>query len=64
MTAYLATSAAIFGLLVLAHVWRLLVEGPQVARDPFFLIATLGAGALSVWAIRLLFRTKAQMRGR
>jgi hypothetical protein len=54
MKAYVLTSGSIFGLLVLAHVLRVIVEGPALARDPFFVIATIVAGALCIWAVRLL----------
>ncbi len=54
MKAYILTSGAIFGLIVLAHVLRVIVEGPVLARDPFFVIATIVASALCSWAVRLL----------
>ena len=54
MKAYLMTSGAIFGLLVVAHLLRIVAEGPEVARDPWFLLTTLISGALGFWAWRLL----------
>ena len=54
MKAYVMTTGAVFGLLTLAHVWRVLEEGLHLARDPFFLLITLAAGSLCLWACRLL----------
>jgi hypothetical protein len=54
MKAYLLTSGAIFGLLVVAHVMRIIAEGWQVARDPWFVLSTIIAGVLCLWAVRLL----------
>jgi len=54
MRAYVMITGAVFGLLTLAHVWRVLEEGLHLARDPFFLLITLAAAALCLWACRLL----------
>jgi hypothetical protein len=54
MKAYLMTTGSVFGLLTLAHVWRIIEEGPQLARNPWWLLITVAAAALSVWAWRLL----------
>lgn len=54
MRAYVLTSGTMFGLLVLAHVLRLLAEGPRVVRDPWYVLATVVAAALCLWAFRLL----------
>jgi hypothetical protein len=54
MKAYLVTSGVAFALVLLAHVARVIVEGPGVVRDPWFLASTVAAAALCVWAIRLL----------
>jgi hypothetical protein len=56
MRAYLVTSGTVFLLLVAAHVARAVIEGPGVARDPFFVASTAIAAALFVWALRLLRR--------
>lgn len=53
LQAYLLTSGTIFGLVVLAHVLRIAAEGPQLASDPWYLLLTALAAALSVWAFRL-----------
>jgi hypothetical protein len=54
MRAYVMTSGGIFGLIVVAHILRMVEEGPQVARDPLYVIATVVAVAFSVWAFLLL----------
>jgi hypothetical protein len=54
MKAYLMTSGAMFGLLVVAHLLRILAEGLHVARDPWFVLSTTVSGVLCFWALRLL----------
>lgn len=54
MKAYVMTSGAIFGLLTLAHLLRILEEGPHLARNPWFVLITVAAGALCLWALRVL----------
>jgi len=56
MKAYVITTGCLFALLALAHVWRALVEGPQLATRPEFVIATVTALAMCLWAWRV-FRT-------
>ena len=46
MRAYVATTGVIFGLLVVAHVWRAVVEGPHLATDPWYILITLAAAGL------------------
>ena len=53
MRAYILTSGSIFGLIVLAHVLRLVVE-PHVLREPVWVLLTLAAAGLCVWAFRVL----------
>jgi hypothetical protein len=45
----------VFGLLTVAHVWRMLVE-TDMARNPWYILITLAAAALCLWACRLLWR--------
>ena len=52
MKAFLITAGTVFGLIVVAHIARLIVE-PDKATDPWFLAFTVVAGALSAWAWRL-----------
>jgi hypothetical protein len=54
MKAYLITTGTVFGLVVVLHVWRVVVEGGSLARDPFFWLITLVALGLSVWAWSLV----------
>jgi len=54
MKAYLMTTGAVFGLVTLAHLWRMYEEGPRLATDPWFVLLTVAAGTLSLWACHLL----------
>jgi len=57
MKAYLVTTGALFALLALAHVWRIVDEWPLVTTDlPAMLEAGIGvvAAGLCLWAWRLL----------
>jgi len=58
MKAYVMTTGAIFGLITLSHLLRVVEEGRHVATDPFFVLLTVLAAALSVWAFRLLRVTR------
>ncbi len=53
MRAYLITTGSLFALLTILHVWRVIAEGPQVA-NPWWVLITVAAAGLSVWAWRLL----------
>ena len=53
MKAYLITTGSLFALLAVVHVWRMTVEG-HLARDPWYILITLGAAGLGVWAWRLV----------
>jgi hypothetical protein len=55
MRAYLATTGVLFALVLVAHVWRMALE-PDMARDPWFLVLSVLAAGLSVWAFSLLRR--------
>lgn len=54
MKAYLMTTGTLFGLLTLVHLWRIIEEWPHLATDPWYLLITATAGALCLWAWRLL----------
>ena len=56
MKAYLIITAAVFGLLTVLHVWRIFAEGTHLARDPGFLLITVTAAGLCLWACHLLRR--------
>ena len=57
MKAYLITTGSVFTLVTAAHVWRAISESAALARDPWFILLTAFAAALSVWAWRLLRAT-------
>ena len=54
MRAYVITTGVLFGLITLAHVWRVIEEGRGLASDPWFILRTVAAAALCLWAWRLL----------
>jgi hypothetical protein len=54
MKAYLITTGSLFALLTVLHVWRVIEEGPHLATNPWWVLITLAAAALAVWAWRLL----------
>lgn len=56
MKAYVMTTGAVFGLLTLAHIWRVIEEAPQLATEPWYVLITVVAAALCFWALRLLWR--------
>jgi hypothetical protein len=53
MKAYVITTGAIFGLVSAAHIWRAAVEGSSVAKNPVFLLLTVIAAGLAIWAWRV-----------
>lgn len=57
MRTYVTLTGIVFGMITLAHVWRVIVEGPGVLNVWWILITILTA-ALSVWAFRLLRLTR------
>jgi hypothetical protein len=56
MRAYVMTTGVVFGLLTLAHVWRVIEEGSHLATEPWYVLITVCAAALGLWAWRLLQR--------
>ena len=57
MKPFLITAGTVFGLVVVAHVARIVAE-PQIAREPWFLALTLAAAALSAWAWWLVWKLR------
>ena len=53
MGAYLITTGVAFGLITLAHVARIFLEGSRLVTEPWFVLITFVAAALTVWAWRL-----------
>ena len=56
MRVYVLTTGVIFALLAVAHVFRMVAERHTLATDPWFLIITLVAALLSVWAFMVARR--------
>ncbi len=54
MKAYVMTTGTVFGVLTLVHLWRIMEEGAHLATNPWFALVTVGAGALCLWAWRLV----------
>jgi len=58
MNAYVITTGTVFGLLALAHRWRIIEEGPALAKNPWYVLITAAAAAVCFWAWRLLRLSK------
>jgi hypothetical protein len=58
MKAYVITSGAVFGLLTLAHLLRIMAEGLHLAKDSLYVLITLAAASLCFWAWRVLRLSK------
>jgi hypothetical protein len=54
MRAYVITTGIVFCLILFAHIARVIAEGPGLLKDPFFILASLVAMALTLWAWRVL----------
>jgi hypothetical protein len=57
MRSYVIVAGVLFGLLAVVHLWRMVVE-PHLARDPWFLLMTIAAAALSIAAWRVVRRSR------
>jgi len=51
---YVITTGVAAGLIVFAHLARLVAEGPGLLRDAAWVLLTLAAAGLAVWAWRLI----------
>jgi hypothetical protein len=56
MKPYLATTATVFGLITVAHIARVFVEGAHLAADPIYILLTIAAAALCGWGWMLFCR--------
>jgi hypothetical protein len=56
MKLYIITSGCIFALIAIAHIARIATESTNILREPLFLILTLLAAAVSIWAFVVLRR--------
>jgi hypothetical protein len=57
MRTYVLTTGVIFALIVVAHAWRMVVE-PHLATHPSYIGLTLVAALLTLWAGRLVWRSR------
>jgi hypothetical protein len=57
MRAYVITTGIVFAVLVAVHALRAIEEGPQLLKEPPFILTTLAAAVLLVWAVSLLRRS-------
>ncbi len=53
MRAYVITTGALFGLLTIAHIVKIILER-RLIPDPVFIIFTLISAVLTIWAWRVL----------
>jgi hypothetical protein len=54
MKAYLITTGTLFGLITMAHVWRMIEEGMELVQQPWYVLLTIVTAAMTVWAFNLL----------
>ncbi|HEU5051172.1 MAG TPA: hypothetical protein VFU00_12655 [Gemmatimonadales bacterium] len=57
MRSYVLVTGIAAGLIVLAHVARVVEEGMHLVRDPWWILMIIAATALCLWAVRLLAGT-------
>jgi hypothetical protein len=57
MKAYIMTTGSVFGLITIAHILRIIAEGPHLLTEPLWIVLTLAAAGMSVWAWRLLWKS-------
>jgi hypothetical protein len=58
MKTYVVTSGTIFGLLTLAHIARIVRETSLLMQEPAYMLITVAAAAMTVWAWRVYVRMK------
>jgi hypothetical protein len=58
MKAYVIITGALFGLLTVAHIVRVVTENPRLATEPFFVLVTLLTAGLCLWALQLVLRSR------
>ncbi len=56
MKAYLLTTSVLFGLITLAHLWRIAAETSRLFSEPDFLCLTVLAAGMCSWGIVLVRR--------
>jgi NO-binding membrane sensor protein with MHYT domain len=55
MKTYVIITGALFGLLTVVHLWRM-VEEPHLAREPWFLLLTAVSAGICLWSLRIARR--------
>ena len=58
MRAYIATTGALFGVVTIAHILRMMTERPHLAQEAWYVALTAISAALCVWAFLLLKKSK------
>ncbi len=58
MRPYLLVTSIVFGLVTVAHIWRMIGESAALAKDPWFLALTVVAASLSIWSAVLYRRAQ------
>ena len=58
MRAYVMTTGALFGLLTLVHLWRMLGPERGLATESWYVVITFMAAGMSFWAWRVLKQAK------
>ena len=53
MKAYVIITGAVFGLITLTHIWRVIAEGLRAAMNPWFILSTVISIFFTGWAWRL-----------
>jgi hypothetical protein len=53
---YVLITGILFGAITIVHVWRAVAEGRALATNPWYILITVAAAALCIWAWRLLRR--------
>jgi len=56
MKAYIITSGLIFALIAVAHLARVAMESTRILHEPIFVVLTILAAGLSIWAFVVLRR--------
>jgi hypothetical protein len=57
MKAYIAVTGFFFVVITVSHIARVSLES-HLARDPWFVVATVVAAGMSFWALLLLWKPK------
>ena len=55
MKAYIITTGIVFAMITIAHLLRFMSEGSRLLTEPVFILLTIFAASLAVWAA-VLFR--------